>query len=147
LGELERLFGRIRALRGLELHLQPAAIAEIVKEAGASRNPIVQSTFPGITRVVHRDLVSRMTLTLLRVATAVAWYQAEKGVFPATLEELVPKYLPRVPVCPLTGMPLGYRPGCVWSPGWNRVDDGGKPGKDNDADAKDGDYVWTVKKK
>lgn len=147
LTECERLFQRCRGLRGLEPHRRPVAMESILRDAEASTNPIVKQMMPAITKVCLRDSVSQVALTLMRVSTAVAWYQAEKGAWPDSLDQLVPRHLPRVPVCPLTGKPLGYREGRIWSPGRNGIDDGGKSGKDDEIDAPDGDYVWTVKPK
>jgi hypothetical protein len=45
---------------------------------------------------------------LLRVALALAWYEAEEGKLPVALQDLVPRYLPALPVSPLDGKPLGY---------------------------------------
>jgi hypothetical protein len=45
-------------------------------------------------------------MTMLRVAVAVAWYESERGKLPATLQDLVPRHLPAVPPCPLTGRPV-----------------------------------------
>ena len=50
--------------------------------------------------------------------------------FPATLAELVPKYLPLVPIDPFDGQPLRYRPDrthvLLYSVGQDQKDDGGR---------------------
>ena len=46
-----------------------------------------------------------------RVAVALAWYHAEQGEYPATLEGLTPKFLPHQTLDPLEGQPFGYRAG------------------------------------
>ena len=125
-------------------HLRPAEMVKVSERTLASKNPIVLTIYPALGRVYLLDGVARMRWTLMRVATAVAWYESEKGQVPERLEELIPRYLPRVPICPLTGLPLGYRHGTVWSVGKNGVDDGGTPGKNDDADDEDGDVVWRV---
>jgi hypothetical protein len=97
-----------------------------------------------------------MNDTLMRVALALAWYQAEKGEFPAKLEDLTPRYLVKVPSCPFTGIALGYSPGKVWSIGFDGKDDGGKPISKTDERYSyirwgwwplPGDVVWTVNRK
>jgi hypothetical protein len=144
LGELEEAFRQARAVSGLAPHLRASAMQRDADRVMASRNPIVLILYPAVSRIYARDAFSQMEFTLMRVATAIAWFEAERGQAPERLADLVPRYLPRIPVCPLTGQPLGYRDGAVWSPGKNGVDDGGTPGKDNDPDAEDGDVVWRV---
>jgi hypothetical protein len=50
---------------------------------------------------------------LARVATAVARFQLDKGRDPADLRELVPGYLPEIPLNPYTGTPFQYEDGAV----------------------------------
>ena len=70
-------------------------------------------------------------LRLLYAELAVRCYQSEQGRAPTGLEQLVPKYLQRVPSDPFSGHPLIYRPrGTNWllySVGEDGVDDGGRP--------------------
>ena len=60
---------------------------------------------------------------------AVERFRRDNGRLPTTLEELVPKFLPKVPIDPYDGKPLRYavRDGqyVIYSVGKNRVDDGG----------------------
>jgi hypothetical protein len=62
-------------------------------------------------------------------AVAIARYRAAHGGAPATLAELVPKYLPSPALDPYSGQPLRYlhdtRGFKVYSVGRNKVDDGG----------------------
>jgi hypothetical protein len=146
LGELEDAFRQARAVSGLAPHLRAEAMRKDADRVMASKNPVVLMLYPAVSKVYARDAFSQMELTLMRVATAIAWYESERGQPPEKLADLVPRYLPRVPACPLTGMPLGYRDGAVWSPGKNGIDDGGTPGRDNDPDAEDGDVVWWVRR-
>ncbi len=70
-------------------------------------------------------------LRLLTAELAVRCYQSEKGNLPTNLEQLVPRYLQRIPLDPFSNRPLIYRPhGTPWllySVGEDGVDDGGKP--------------------
>ena len=59
---------------------------------------------------------------------AVRAYAAEHGELPATLAELVPAYLPQVPLDGYDGAPLRYsrEKKLVWSVGDDLRDDGGR---------------------
>ena len=83
----------------------------------------------------------RMAAALL----AVALYKADHGGgLPRTLVELVPEYLPAVPIDPMTagGKPIGYVPDLkrpyVYNAGENRRDDGGR--------RKDRTVPWSIEK-
>ena len=147
LEEFEALFRDIQTVAGQPTHLRPGAMKGICERVMTSKNPVFLNLTPTLARVHLRDNVTFTSMTLMRVATAIAWYESEKGRVPERLDELVPRYLPRVPACPLTGLPLGYHDGAVWSAGHNGVDDGGTPGRDNDVEAEDGDVVWQVRRK
>jgi hypothetical protein len=86
----------------------------------------------GVGRAVEQDfraLVERRG-NVLRLA--IRLYQIDhNNAYPTTLNELFPKYLPKVPVDPYAadGRAMSYRAGApfpaVWSVGSNGVDDGG----------------------
>jgi len=65
----------------------------------------------------------RMMLRMCRIATALAWYGVENGRKPERLEELVPRYLPRLEPCPVTGQPVRYERGTLISPGFEESKD------------------------
>ena len=77
----------------------------------------------------HNRMVARRRL--LTVELALRCYQQDQAGGPASLDQLVPKQLPRIPTDPFTGQPLIYRAqGTNWllySVGLDGVDDGGKP--------------------
>lgn len=60
---------------------------------------------------------ARLTLgrQLRRTALAIAWFEAEQGAPPKELAELVPRYLPALKDCPVTGKPFHYGAGRLWS--------------------------------
>lgn len=125
---------------------QWAALAKGVEErALIHANLLMRRILPGIAKIIQRETGARMRWTLMRVATAIAWYEVEKGGFPVTLADLVPRYLPSVSTCPLSGKPLGYTAGKVWSFGVDGVDDGGTPNPKGDEEP-GGDVVWFVKR-
>jgi hypothetical protein len=70
-------------------------------------------------------------LRLIEVELALRCYRGEQGSVPASLDQLVPKYLSRVLLDPFSDHPLVYQAqGTNWllySLGPDRVDDGGKP--------------------
>ena len=112
-----------------------------------SRNPLVALILPGLGRAFRRDAHAQAKWSLMRASIALARYEAEHGKPPSTLDELVPRYLPRVPECPFAGGPLKYSGGKVWSFGGDGDDDLGRPLVDEDREDDDGDVVWTVKRK
>ena len=50
-----------------------------------------------------------MTRALFSVALALKAYRCEKGEYPDKLDVLVPKYLGKLPVDPVTGKALRYK--------------------------------------
>lgn len=80
-------------------------------------------------KLKHNKVVAHERL--LTVELALRCYESEQGRAPAGLEQLVPKYMHRVPSDPFSGKPIIYKPqGTTWllySLGEDGVDDGGKP--------------------
>ena len=65
---------------------------------------------PAILGVAKRITATQTMLQSLATACAVERYRMAHGRLPATLEDLVPAFLPSVPTDPLTGKPLCYKP-------------------------------------
>lgn len=70
----------------------------------------------------------------LLVACALERHRLAHGRLPNQLNELVPQYLPAVPLDGLSGQPLSWRKESdaayrVYARGWNGKDDGGRPGR------------------
>ncbi len=67
----------------------------------------------------------------LTVAMALELYKRSQGGYPASLNDLVPRYLPAVPADRIDGRPIRYRlvegKPVVYSVGVDRDDDGGQP--------------------
>ncbi|HOC93971.1 MAG TPA: hypothetical protein PKH33_16610 [bacterium] len=63
----------------------------------------------------------------LRTTIAALAYESEYGELPASLESLVPEFLPSVPIDPFDGSPLRYdkEKRAVYSVGQNLIDEGG----------------------
>jgi hypothetical protein len=73
--------------------------------------------------------VAKKTVT---TAIALKRYQLRHGNLPPNLSALVPEFLPAVPLDPVDGNPLHYRPNgdgtyLLYSVGSNGKDDGGNP--------------------
>ena len=75
--------------------------------------------------------VSMARVQQARTAIALERFFVKQAKYPAHLDELVPEFLPGVPLDPCDGKPLRYRResdghGVVWSIGKNRRDDDAK---------------------
>ncbi len=77
---------------------------------------------------LHIDL-EEINYAYLQVVLAGQAFHRDHGRFPATLDELVPKYLTEIPVDPFDGQPIKYRldpdGAVVYSVFENRIDEGG----------------------
>ncbi len=85
---------------------------------------------PALDRAfVHGDLAEQARDATL-AAIALQLYHRRHGVWPATLDELTPQWLPQVPVDRFDGQPLRYRlvdgQPLLYSVGADRDDDGGR---------------------
>ncbi len=81
-------------------------------------------------RTLSRGLNIQALRALTETAIAIRRWQIRHGALPATLQELTPEILPAVPVDPLDGKPLRYRPGTngmflLYSVGFDFKDDNG----------------------
>jgi hypothetical protein len=123
---------------------------KLVKEIIETRSPLHLLMIPQVGRAWRNVWLSSANWTVARVAVAVAWYQSERGSAPADLKELVPRHLPKLPDDPCAPGPIKgvVQAGAVtvYSLGFNRVDDGGKP-PEIDLDDESGDILWTVKRR
>jgi len=100
-----------------------------------------QMLVPAVARVEVLDSRGRAHLDLARTALAVERYRLATGNVPEQLTDLVPKYMPEVPLDPFDGQPIRYR---RTQPGyrlWSVTDDGkDNSGKDRDEVAKGEPY-------
>lgn len=98
-------------------------------------NPLFEGNDGALPAKCWQSYTRRQTeRALLRTEVAVRRYRAEHGRFPDTLQDVVPKYLGKVPEDPFGGggKPLIYRPTgngksfLLYSRGFDMKDDGGK---------------------
>jgi len=78
----------------------------------------------------HKSVIAHERLLMADVA--LRCYKSERGSVPARLQDLVPKYISKVPQDPFSQGQMIYRPqaGATWlvySVGPDGVDDGGRP--------------------
>lgn len=83
-------------------------------------------------RTLRRAVYAEASRDLALTDLAVRRFQLAQGRAPENLDQLVPKYLPRVPTDPFDGRPLRYRMTAdgtftIYSVGHDGVDDGGNP--------------------
>jgi hypothetical protein len=114
----------------------PSTLAEIeAARAGSSvwnkiLNPLYYRALPNLISVAQRIAATQTILRSLATACAVERYHMAHGRLPATLEDLVPAFLPSVPTDPLTGKPLCYKPSesssyLIYGTGWDQTDNAG----------------------
>jgi len=90
-----------------------------------------QSVFT-LSAVVRRVMTVEVAKRTVITAIALKRYQLKHGGYPPDLSSLVPEFLPAVPLDPVDGQPLRYRPQAngtflLYSVGPNGKDDGGNP--------------------
>jgi type II secretory pathway pseudopilin PulG len=85
---------------------------------------------PALQKVQSAADRTEQTQRNLHIAFALAAYRADMGRYPARLDELAPKYLPKVPGDLFSGGPLIYRPTeagyLLYSVGANGLDEDGR---------------------
>jgi hypothetical protein len=85
-----------------------------------------------LSRVLDKAMNAEAAKQMAITAIALKRYQLKHGNYPADLNSLVPEFLPAVPLDPVDGQPLRYRPNAdgtflLYSVGENGKDDGGDP--------------------
>jgi hypothetical protein len=101
-------------------------------EAETANLPIlVRLLAPAVAKVGEACFRSQAELECGIAALAAERYRQAHGRWPDSLDDLLPKYLPRVPIDPFSGQPIRLvrtREGLVvYSVGYNGVDDRGGP--------------------
>jgi len=105
---------------------------------------------PALTRIHQKFAHAQAAVDEAVIACALERHRLAEGRFPEALDALVPHFLERLPRDVIGGAPLKYRRTdngqfTLYSVGWNRADDGGKPGltkKQTNVDLTQGDWVW-----
>jgi len=149
LDEGEALRQRTLVAYGRPLSAWRSTCAEVLAMFENSEHPELSGWGVGSTEAwtVKMEARERMIGTLHRVAVAVARFVAERARAPASLADLVPAYLPSIPICPASGEPLRWSAAALrlWSIGGDGKDDGGSPALgDVDLDVS-GDFVLEIR--
>ena len=98
---------------------------------------------PAVGNVQTKTAQGQAAANQAIIACALERYRRVHGTVPQRLIELTPQFLSDLPTDPVNGGPMKYKPGRIYSFGWDERDDGGIPGKT--LFALQGDWVWTVR--
>jgi len=87
-------------------------------------------TLPPLAGIPKTAAFTATLLACTRTACAIERYRLANNRLPAGLDDLVPAFLPEVPMDPISGGKLTYKPSqdgsfVVYGVGWNEIDDGG----------------------
>ncbi len=135
--EYERWFARAEAEHAKPLWEQDPMVVN--REIGQMQLSLIQTTryFPLILLMPSLGKAGRMGPIVAQqrdamlVAIALELYRRRRGVWPASLDPLVPELLPAVGPDRFDGQPLRYRlldgKPLVYAIGWDRNDDRGRP--------------------
>jgi hypothetical protein len=104
---------------------------------------------PALSDIERNFAYAQTLLDETRIGCALELHRLARGSFPASLDALVPAFLPALPRDVMTGEPLHYRPGqagdyLLYAVGWNRQDDGGKFDPKASYPKQQADWVWTM---
>ena len=103
--------------------------AKISSSLGKMRYMTTALLYPATSSATKAMATGQAGLVVAETLLAAQRYQLAHGQYPNQVEELVPEFLPRVPLDPLDGKPLRYKLSngwpVVWSLGSDLVDDGG----------------------
>ena len=89
---------------------------------------VTDSSYGVSSHTMDKHCSMKGDLAATRIIVACHLFQRETGRKPATLDELVPRYLPDVPLDPFDGKPFRYNPdlGVIYSVGESLTDLGGE---------------------
>lgn len=126
-----KLMDRLMQVRQLPPEQRMDAAAEVDKARQALPKAffLIHDVAPSAVGVVRWELTETARLATASCGLAVERYRLAHGALPETLRDLVPRYIPDVPLDPFDGKPLRYkrleRGYAVYSVGPDGNDDGG----------------------
>jgi hypothetical protein len=106
--------------------------------------------FPDLGKMAQKSAFMQASVDMTRAACMLERYHLAHGVYPETLDVLVPQFIAKLPRDIINGQPLHYRHTSdgqfvLYSVGWNEKDDGGVIGLDEYSrmvNIDTGDWVW-----
>jgi hypothetical protein len=124
-----------------------------VNQLYASMSPfktLVAVAVPNFTKATQTTAHNQAMADEAQIACALERYRLANGVYPETLDALIPQFIEKLPHDIIGGQPLHYRREAdgrfvLYSVGWNETDDGGQalpPNKNGSSDYTKGDWVW-----
>lgn len=127
---------RVEALTLSEKNLHTINAGELTVFDLMSADWPVKIFAPALRRALDRQETARIEGRLTVVALQLAAFKAEHGAYPVSLAELVPAYLPQIPVDSFSDKPLNYVIAAghctLYSVGPNMKDDGGSMADNSD---------------
>lgn len=98
---------------------------------------LAKNAMPLYVQASFRAFATHTRIRQMPVAFALIRYRDARGLFPESLDQLLPEYMDSIPHDIMDGKPMRYRRtqegSCVlWSIGKNRIDDGGTRGPKKD---------------
>jgi hypothetical protein len=141
----------LRTMRTLVAQPTPAALEGFDKheqQLRATRGGGILAglLIPAAYRCLFAALDGDTNRGLVQLGVAATAYKAKNGKYPEKLAQMVPEFIPEVPVDPYDGRPLRLRPVeggvVVYSVGRDRDDDGGRPAGEG---KEDGDLVFRLR--
>jgi hypothetical protein len=105
---------------------QPSLLGEVIGGNIVGRR-LHRAVFPALAGILRMKSRIQTESAATRALVALKAFKAATGRLPQTLDELMPAYLPAVPLDDFDGQPIRYSPqkGIVYSVGENLKDDGG----------------------
>ena len=134
------------------VHAGDAVVVEIKSRSNMVLHPdhiMVNLMLPSVTQISVNALLTETRRRQSLAAVAVERFHLRQAKYPALLEELVPEFMPAVPLDPCDGKPLRYRLTdsgrfVLWSVGFDGHDDAGKVTAGTKLHKREyvGDWTW-----
>lgn len=112
-------------------------------------NFIAAISVPSFTKAEQTMARNQTWVDHAQIVCALERFHLASGKYPASLGELVPQYLEKIPHDIITGKPMPYQSKdgqnfTLYSIGWNEIDDGGITVRNSSGneDRESGDWVW-----
>jgi len=133
--------------------IQPQKFGNLTSELNAIARPykfIAAAAIPNSTKAWQVTAHYQTLVNEAQIACALERYRLANGLYPGSLDALVPQFIEKLPHDIIGGQPLHYRRTengklLLYSVGWNETDDGGQespPNQNGGIDFTKGDWVW-----